>query len=486
MRPRRLSSGVLRSGRDGPGRVLVLSFALAVVAFAASTTLTSLRLSSVSARSRDISASAMPRVLELAALRQNLHRIEDDVAGEVDSNRPIDDDLEQRLDRIDAQAAAYSGRHDALRGEGIWQWASASIESTVRGSRQVHALLVAHDPAAARATLDAVVHPAAATADTDLWRLVQSSAAEGAEAARSIESIRGAANDMSIALDVSCAVFAALLAGITLRASRRHTRFMESRADELEQFAARVAHDLLGPLQPVSLVLQMVRKSLPEDDPKRRMFDRAATSVARMSALINDMLAFAKAGGEPEPGGHASVRACVDSVLDEAGVAAADARIELGAEVPPDLWVACSGGVLTSLVSNLVRNAVKYMGDSPVRRVVVRAHQASGRVRIEVRDSGPGLPAGADARVFEPYVRADRTGQPGLGLGLATVKRLASAHADRHAKHPVVGVDSTATGCVFWFELPASEGVSEGPQATPGLPDSPSANRLHREEAALI
>jgi hypothetical protein len=81
-------------------------------------------------------------------------------------------------------------------------------------------------------------------------------------------------------------------------------------------------------------------------------------------------------------------------------------------------------------------------------------------------------------------VRADRTGQPGLGLGLATVKRRATAHAGGRAKQAVVGVDSSAAGCVFWFELPASEGASQGQQAAPALPGPPSATRPRGEEAA--
>jgi signal transduction histidine kinase len=110
--------------------------------------------------------------------------------------------------------------------------------------------------------------------------------------------------------------------------------------------------------------------------------------------------------------------------------------------------VACPTGVLTSLVSNLVHNAIKYMGEARERRIAVRTLRVGRLARVEVEDTGPGLPPGSEERVFAPYTRADRSGQAGLGLGLATVKRLAEGYGGR------VGVRSSSDGCVFWFEVP--------------------------------
>ncbi len=70
-------------------------------------------------------------------------------------------------------------------------------------------------------------------------------------------------------------------------------------------------------------------------------------------------------------------------------------------------------------------------------------------VGVEGQDTGPGIPSELGPRVFSPYVRGTGSGRPGIGLGLATVKRMAEAHGG------TVGVQ-TALGCgsVFWFELP--------------------------------
>jgi signal transduction histidine kinase len=70
-------------------------------------------------------------------------------------------------------------------------------------------------------------------------------------------------------------------------------------------------------------------------------------------------------------------------------------------------------------------------------------------VRIEVSDTGPGVPAELQARLFNPYVRAGSASIPGLGLGLATVRRLADAYGGE------VGLDDNpGGGSRFWIELP--------------------------------
>ena len=85
---------------------------------------------------------------------------------------------------------------------------------------------------------------------------------------------------------------------------------------------------------------------------------------------------------------------------------------------PPFSWHV-RRAVLGVILSNLIGNAVKFTRSCPVRRITVRAMQVGDQARVEVEDSGPGLPAELQGRLFEPYVRGT-TKQPGLGLGLAT------------------------------------------------------------------
>jgi signal transduction histidine kinase len=111
--------------------------------------------------------------------------------------------------------------------------------------------------------------------------------------------------------------------------------------------------------------------------------------------------------------------------------------------------VACNEGLLTAALSNLVRNAIVHLDGGGAKRVDILTVDAGDRVRIEVRDTGPGLPPGSETRVFEPYVRGPGSDRPGLGLGLATVKRIVETHGG------AVGVESrVGVGCRFWMDLP--------------------------------
>ena len=181
--------------------------------------------------------------------------------------------------------------------------------------------------------------------------------------------------------------------------------------------------------------------------------ERATRTLQRVATLVDGLLVFAKSGARPAEGAEADVRAIVEDVVEATRGAAEEKGVVVEAEDLAPITVACSPGVLTSMVTNLVDNAVKYMGDASVKRVSVRARRAGTMTRIEVLDTGPGVPAEMRVTIFDPYVRAPGADAPGLGLGLATVRRLAEAHGG------AAGVtDNEPAGSVFWLDLPdASE-----------------------------
>ena len=122
-------------------------------------------------------------------------------------------------------------------------------------------------------------------------------------------------------------------------------------------------------------------------------------------------------------------------------------------------------------------NAIKHMGevgDRPQRSVRVSTAVAGPRVRFEVTDTGPGLPAALVPVAFDPYVRGAGSRAPGLGLGLATVRRLVEGHDGRYGVRSELGVGST-----FWFELPAAPDLGQPandvrlPADQGGQPSSP-------------
>ncbi|HUJ28316.1 MAG TPA: HAMP domain-containing sensor histidine kinase [Myxococcales bacterium] len=272
-------------------------------------------------------------------------------------------------------------------------------------------------------------------------------------AADQIERARVRADRVAYELDAVSALLALIATALTWRVIRQNQRLHEEsrrvterKVEELELFASRVAHDILSPLSAVSLCLAVAEKSSPAPQAADAI-QRGHSSLARVRRIVDGLLGFARAGAAPEPGAHTPVTPVVAGLVEELAPVAAEAGTEIHADVPEGLAVACTSGVLLSLLGNLMRNAVKYMGDSTKREVALRARAKRGRVLFEVIDTGPGVPLGAKA--FEPYVRGSNTSVPGIGLGLATVKRLAEAHGGSVGLKP-----NPRGGSIFSFELP--------------------------------
>jgi two-component system phosphate regulon sensor histidine kinase PhoR len=126
--------------------------------------------------------------------------------------------------------------------------------------------------------------------------------------------------------------------------------------------------------------------------------------------------------------------------------------------VPDGLAVRADAKALDQILVNLIDNAVKYT--RPEGHVWVEAREEDDRVRIEVRDDGPGIAEKHRARVFERFYRADPSRSReagGTGLGLSIVKHLVESMGG------VVGVDAnTPTGSAFWLRLPRGARMETG------------------------
>jgi signal transduction histidine kinase len=184
--------------------------------------------------------------------------------------------------------------------------------------------------------------------------------------------------------------------------------------------------------------------------------ERGVRSLERVRQVVHGLLLFARAGGQPETGARAEVAEAFETVRDELSTTAEQARVELVFEPCPPMTVKCTPGILLSVVLNLVNNAIRHMGDAgPTRRVTVQGRALpDGRwVRIEVQDTGPGVPKELRDSIFEPHVRGDRS--QGFGLGLATVRRLVEAHGGR-----VGFITHTPGGSTFWVEWPRFQSVA--------------------------
>jgi signal transduction histidine kinase len=121
---------------------------------------------------------------------------------------------------------------------------------------------------------------------------------------------------------------------------------------------------------------------------------------------------------------------------------------------------------LHQIVINLLDNAVKYGGSGPI---TLRAARHDGRARVEVEDTGPGVPESDRERIWQPFVRlrsADRV--PGSGIGLAVVRELVLAHGGAcRVEHGPAG------GSRFVVELPHASVVLPASDRATGPLEAP-------------
>ncbi len=419
----------------------------------------------------DLASNALPSLVHLTAAVDGLRDIEaatDDYADLGLEARPA---ARARIEvlwrRVDAelttylQLPAFPGERDLYRDVPP---ALRALDDSMQG---LYARVDAEDREGARAAADRVVRVRANAAAALLRKLVSFNATTAEQRTAGIDATHHRVVRTSVLLNAVTLLLTGVVAVWLWRMlhrysllQREYAAVIEHRAEELEVFGKRVAHDLMSPLSSLSFCLTAFKPAAQSDPRLRDALTRANDCVKRGQRLVDDVFDFARSGGEPRPDARSQVAEVVSDVLDEAraSVGADEVELELGAL--PDGAVRCSRGVLASILNNLVRNAIKYTEDSAVRRVTVRGAQGDGVVRLEVEDTGPGIPPGMEDAIFEPYVRVDGVTQTGLGLGLATVKRFCEAHGGS------AGVRSTlGKGSIFLVTLPEA-----GPLAPGALP----------------
>jgi signal transduction histidine kinase len=412
----------------------------------------------IQAASLSIATNGGPSVVYLSIVRDDIRRIEQHAMaarpGSVAQDRAAIASLTDELERAEIaelETPQYPGEREA--DQAVQRTRATFFAAVKRLLDRADDGLPASEEAIARLLV------AANDLSSAVGRKSQINADQVTSAGDTIARLSRRAMVLSVARDALAFAFVVSGTALGIRASRRQAalaearrRLDEERVAELDVFAGRVAHDLRDV---VGLIL--MRASMGERaktlDASTEVLAHIVRHTHRMNATIDALLTFARAAARPEPGSRSDVAKVMQDVVADLQPAADEARVEVVVELLRAAVVACDPVVLGVVLANLVRNALKYMGDGSrrARRITLRGYRRGAHLRIEVEDTGPGLPAGSEVHVFDPFFRAQRTAHTahGVGLGLATVKRLVEANGGE------VGVDSRpCVGCRFWFTLP--------------------------------
>ena len=251
-------------------------------------------------------------------------------------------------------------------------------------------------------------------------------------------------------------------------------RLLEDRNGNLDAFAGRVAHDLKNTLAPTILWPSVLRRSAEDAARVREIADNTERCSVRAVAVVDALLAFSRAAHEPASNESASVRAAVAGVLDEVGPEVERLDVSVGVGLIPEARVRCSADLLHIALANVVGNAVKYLQGRTERMVRIGAEAEEDGVRIDIADTGPGIPPDEQERIFEPFYRVNRSAGeldadhiPGTGIGLATVRRIVETRGGRVDVHSVEGHGSLFS---LWFPHAAWPIDEEAQGPRPGHP----------------
>jgi two-component system, OmpR family, phosphate regulon sensor histidine kinase PhoR len=230
-------------------------------------------------------------------------------------------------------------------------------------------------------------------------------------------------------------------------------RTEELKREEAErEFVSNAAHELRNPLAGIMGSIEVLRGGAKDDpDARDRFLARLADDAERMTRLTQSLLMLARveAEGAPDSAQVVDVSLAAREALDAVEV---PEGVELKAEIAPDLVAEGEPVLLRQVMIGLLTNACG--NTPPPGTVTLRASRGDeSTVTIEVQDTGKGIPAEEQDRVFERFYRGSATLEgEGFGLGLSIAKRMVDVMGGE------IGLQSEpGAGSIFWVRLRAAK-----------------------------
>jgi signal transduction histidine kinase len=232
------------------------------------------------------------------------------------------------------------------------------------------------------------------------------------------------------------------------------SRQLEVASQHKSQFLANMSHELRTPLNAILGYTELMADGIYGQLPKKTMgvLKRLESNGRHLLGLINDVLDLSKieAGQLVLELTDYSLEDIAQTVRSTLEPLAADKKLAFKVEVAPKMPAGHGDGRrLTQVVINLVGNAIKF---TDAGEVVIKATAIDGSFHLSVRDTGPGISAANQAKLFQEFQQADNAitrKKGGTGLGLAISKRIVEMHGGKIWVESQVG-----HGSIFAFTVP--------------------------------
>jgi PAS domain S-box-containing protein len=232
-----------------------------------------------------------------------------------------------------------------------------------------------------------------------------------------IAPFRGQDGGMEKYISISTDVTAARLIALDLQ---------QANAD-LEEFSSVASHDLRSPLRGISDLVEWISEDLGEAEEAVRLnLDRVRLRVKRMEGVIDDLLAYARAGRASAELAMVDPAALIKGILEMQPLPP-DFEMALTVEAAP---FRTARTPLETALRNLIANAVKHH-DRAIGHIAVTVVRDGNYYLFTVADDGPGIPPTAHERIFKLFQTLGSSQQEVSGIGLAVTKRLIEGHGGR-------------------------------------------------------
>lgn len=219
---------------------------------------------------------------------------------------------------------------------------------------------------------------------------------------------------------------------------------------ELQSLTYAISHDLRAPLRTLygfsTLLIRKYGEKL--DGQPLDYLQRIISGAARLEAMIDALLNLSRTGMTEMHHEMVDLSAIASTVIEELRAANPERKVEV--EVQQGIRCHGDSGLLRTVLQNLLHNAWKFSGNCAPTRIRLFARTENGGRWYCIADNGAGFAAGQADRLFKPFQRLHlETEFPGVGMGLALVKKIIERHGGS-----VHGEGAEGAGATFCFTVP--------------------------------
>jgi heavy metal sensor kinase len=206
---------------------------------------------------------------------------------------------------------------------------------------------------------------------------------------------------------------------------------LETSFRQATRFSADASHELKTPLAIMQGELENALQSAAPGSAEQQLFSDLLEETQRLKTITRSLLLLAQADAGQLKLSLETVdlSAELEAMIEDARVLAAGARLQFAVDLPPQRRVVADRTLLHTALFNLISNAIKY--NEPDGKISLRLETTEDQIVFTIANTGPGIPAADQSKIFDRFFRVDRVSRPpvdGIGLGLSLAREIFRAH----------------------------------------------------------